>query len=102
MARSPLGFFLRQDEQGLFREVPNQGDPLDVADSVQGYLRLAAHFAHVVTDRVDFAIAALGQSRAVTLLPNRCPENRSLYDCWLEGLGCGWSDDPYRCGQTML
>jgi hypothetical protein len=88
------GLWLRQDGEGLFREVPNEGDPARVCRTPDDYLQLAARHAHVVTDRLHFAIAARLHGRRATLLPNRSIKNHSMYLTWLEALGCEWLDHP--------
>ncbi|MCZ2343215.1 MAG: polysaccharide pyruvyl transferase family protein [Bacteroidales bacterium] len=89
-----VGLWLRQDQESQFPNHSSLGDPIRVVRSTQDYLRLAARFRHVITDRLHFAIAALLCGRQATLLPNNYPKNRSVYDTWLKDLGCRWLEEP--------
>jgi hypothetical protein len=88
------GLWLRQDGEGLFRDVSCAGDPARVCRTPDDYLRLAARHEHVITDRLHFAIAALIGGRRATLLPNRSMKNHGMYHTWLEALGGQWLDHP--------
>lgn len=88
------GVWLRADAEALFPESTSRGDPARVCRTPDEYLRLAARHAHVVTDRLHFAISALLCGRKTTLLPNRYHKNRAVYECWLRDLGCGWRESP--------
>lgn len=82
-------WFLRIDGESVFSHYPPH-DPTRYARTIADYLALAARFEHVVTDRLHFAIAALMAGRRVTLLPNSYHKNRSMWETWLERLGCEW------------
>lgn len=84
------GVWLRRDTEGVFGAAPSLGDPAEHCRTPLDYLRLAARYRHVVTDRLHFAIAALHCGRKTTLLPNTYHKNRSMYDTWLRDLGCQW------------
>lgn len=88
------GLWLRQDREALFSESRSLGDPAENCLTPFQYLRLAAQYTHVITDRLHFAVAALLCGRKVTLLPNSYHKNRSMYETWLRGLGCEWRDTP--------
>lgn len=82
------GVFLRCDPEraGGFRWF--RRDPARLCRTPQEYLSLAARFEHIVTDRLHFAICGLIVGRKTTLLPNNYHKNQSMYETWLEGLGC--------------
>lgn len=88
------GLWLRQDREALFSQSKSLGDPAACCPSPFQYLRLAARYTHVITDRLHFAVAALLCGRKTTLLPNSYHKNRSMYDTWLRELGCEWRDTP--------
>ena len=86
--------WLRRDCEGLFKDRPSAGDPVACCARPLDYLQLAGRHAHVITDRLHFAIAALLCGRAATLLPNAYHKNRGMFDTWLRDLGCRWRDAP--------
>lgn len=88
------GVWLRRDAEARFRDAPGSGDPIAGCRSWQEYLGRAADYAHVVTDRLHFAVAGLIGGRQVTLVPNSYHKNRAIYETWLGGLGCRWADSP--------
>lgn len=88
------GLWLRQDSEALFSQLNSLGDPAISCRSPLHYLRLAARYTHVITDRLHFAVASLLCGRKTTLLPNSYHKNRSMYETWLRELGCGWRDAP--------
>lgn len=63
-----------------------------MAASVEAYLRLAAQYETVITNRLHFAIAGLLQSRRVILLPNAYHKNRSVWDSSLRLFGCHFAE----------
>jgi len=85
------GVYLRGDRE---RRLPQTrlsiGDPVDLCSSVAEYIALAGRHAHLVTDRLHFAIAGLMHGVKVTLLPGAYFKNRAMYETWLFDLGCGW------------
>ncbi len=89
-----FGLFLRADEERRIPPVPGASDPTCLCKTPAAYLALAARYAHIVTDRLHFAICGLIQRRRVTLLPNSYHKNRSLWETWLRDLGCEWADHP--------
>jgi len=91
-AAEDTGVWLRCDEEGLFAG-HGVGDPDLVCGTAIEYLALAARYRVIVTDRPEFAMAALAQGREATLLPGVSPVNRSLHETWLADLGCRWIDD---------
>ena len=90
-AEAGPGVWLRSDEEGLFVG-QGQGDPDLVCGTASEYLALAARHRAIVTDRPEFALAAIVQGRETTLVPAASPLNRSLYETWLADLGCRWLD----------
>lgn len=78
----------------------NQGDPAERtflgpgydAIAVERYVRLAAHYRRIWTNRLHFAIAGLLCGRQVTLLPDGSVKNQAVYQTWLRDLGCRWHD----------
>ncbi len=92
--RFALGVFLRTNQEGLFvDDARSVVDPVRCCETVDQYMGLAATCAHVITDRLHFAVAALLIGREATLLPNSYHKNRGMYESWLAELGCGWRDD---------
>lgn len=87
----PQGVWLRCDDEGLFAG-HGLGDPDLVCGTAVEYLALAARHRAILTDRPEFALAALVQGRETTLLPSASAVNRSLFDTWLADLGCRWLD----------
>lgn len=88
------GVFIRRFGHALFAGYPGSSDPVDFCHTPEEYYRCAERYAHVVTDRLHFAITALGMQRRVTLLPVGYPKNRSLWETWLRELGVEWADAP--------
>jgi glycosyltransferase involved in cell wall biosynthesis len=93
-ARPGSHFFLRDDRESLWPDRKKKNDPISKAKSLEEYLRLAASYRHIITDRLHFAIAGLVVGRRVTLLPNSYHKNRSMWETWLQDLGCEWADRP--------
>lgn len=89
-AEHSTGVFCRDDLEGLQRS-PTR-DPARECQTAAQYVALASRYRVIVTDRLHFATAALVAGRQVTLLPNRYHKNRSMYETWLQDLGCLWSD----------
>lgn len=88
-----IGVFLREDGESLVEpQAASLGDPALLCQSVLEYLALAGRFRCIYTDRLHFAIAGLHAGCEVHLLPGSYPKNRSMYDTWLESLGCRWCD----------
>lgn len=92
----PRGLFLRNDKEAMFPNHPDSiGDPPKlVKRNLDEYIRLAAAYEHILTDRLHFAIIGLMLKRKVTLLPNRYHKNRGMWETWLKDLGCAWADTP--------
>lgn len=82
------GVFLRRDSERTGRCPWFRRDPARLCATPLEYLELAARHAHVVTDRLHFAICGLLAGRTTTLLDNNYHKNRSMYETWLKGLGC--------------
>ncbi len=88
-----VGLFLRRGWEQIAETHPQDlGDPAGMAASVEAYLKLAASWDHIITNRLHFAIAGLLQRRKVTLLPNSYHKCRSIFCSSLQALGCGWAD----------
>lgn len=90
------GVFLRKDSEANWRFQSGNGDAVKIATSMEDYIRLAGEFEHIVTDRLHFAIAALGQGRRVTLLPNVYHKNRGVWQDYLQQFGCEWASQPLQ------
>lgn len=52
------------------------------------FLSVARSADHVYTDRLHIAIAAMAYGRRVTLIGNSYHKNASMFDTWLQTLGC--------------
>lgn len=95
------GLFLRRDVEARFRgHADSLPDPVATCPSPHSYIRLAARFEHVISDRLHFCIAALLAGRRATLLPNSYHKNEAMFSSWLEELGCEWSDTPPRIDEN--
>jgi exopolysaccharide biosynthesis predicted pyruvyltransferase EpsI len=89
-----LGVFLRQDHESRFGiEAADPAAGLRRKDS-SVYLRKAAEYATIITDRLHFAIAGLLCRRRVILLPNSYHKNLGVYEAWLKDLHCEWAEHP--------
>lgn len=86
------GLFLREDKEAKDKHPDNVGDPVALAESLDHYIRIAAQFKHIITNRLHFAITGLRMNREVTLLPGSWHKNRSVYEQSLSELGCNWSE----------
>jgi exopolysaccharide biosynthesis predicted pyruvyltransferase EpsI len=95
-----VGVFVRKDQERTVARPWLSRDPVRLCRTPLEYLRLAAAYRHVVTDRLHFAICGLLAGRRVTLLPNSYHKNRSMYETWLQGLGCefAWSVEESLAG----
>lgn len=89
----PVGHVFRNDLEGLARK-SNYGyrlppDPVRVSN-VSVYLKMCASYEAIYTDRLHVAITGLALGRKVTLVQNAYHKNKSMYDTWLQRLGCEW------------
>jgi len=82
------GVFLRRDGESAVRRRWWRSDPARVCRTPVEYLRLAARYRRIITDRLHFAISGLIVGREVTLLPNSYHKNRSMHETWLVRFGC--------------
>jgi len=93
-----VGLWLRRDREGLFASSAQAkdscGDPALRALDARSYINLAAKYAHVITDRLHFAIAAMLAGRRATLLPGNYHKNQAMWQTWLHDLGCEWAETP--------
>jgi exopolysaccharide biosynthesis predicted pyruvyltransferase EpsI len=85
------GLFLREDPESAVRRPREARDPALICGTPAEYLELAAQYAHIVTDRLYFAIAGMIVGREVTLLPNTYHKNQGVHEAWLADLGCHWA-----------
>jgi len=88
-----LGVFLRGDCERAMRRRWFSRDPVRLCSTPLEYLRLAARFERIVTDRLHFAISGLMLGRDTTLLPNFYPKNQGMYEAWLADLGCRFATE---------
>jgi exopolysaccharide biosynthesis predicted pyruvyltransferase EpsI len=87
-ARQCLGVFVRNDRERVVQRPWRSCDPAKICRTPEQYLELAAQYEHIVTDRLHFAISSLIVGRKTTLLPNSYHKNSSMYETWLQALGC--------------
>lgn len=81
-ATNEEGFFPRQDAEKL--EVREEyKDPTDGIHTVEEYIKLAAMYKRITTDRLHFAIAGILAGRDVTLVRNDYHKNESIYNSYL-------------------
>lgn len=99
-AEEDEGLWLRRDSVGLFAG-QGSGDPELACVDAAAYLALAARYRSVVTDRPEFAMAALIQGRQATLVASASPIGRSLFDTWLADLGCRWRDAEEQADRAV-
>lgn len=104
MART--GIFLRKDCETALSRPWLTKDPAKICRTPRQYLALAARFEQIITDRLHFAICGLIVGRDTTLLPNSYHKNRSMYETWLQALGCHFAESlaearaALRCRRT--
>jgi exopolysaccharide biosynthesis predicted pyruvyltransferase EpsI len=84
------GIFLRRDPESARPRWCRwwSRDPARLCQTPAEYFALAARYAHLITDRLHFAICGLILGRRVTLIGNSYHKNASLYETWLGDLGC--------------
>lgn len=81
------GVFLRSDTASLGVAIDgDRGDPIEIADTTEEYMRLAARYDRIVTDRLHFGIAALLADRSVDFVPMRWHKLRAMYNTWFKNL----------------
>jgi len=93
------GLFLRKDGESAAQAPRSGRDPARLAKTIDEYIRLAARYERIVTDRLHFAVAGLIAGRRVTLLPNSYHKNAAMHESWLADLGCRFAtnvDDAVR------
>ncbi|MCH5377872.1 MAG: polysaccharide pyruvyl transferase family protein, partial [Planctomycetes bacterium] len=91
--RHPRGIFLRRDGERIVRRRYLAPDPIKRCKDPRAYVEYAARYAHIVTDRLHFAICGLIAGRRTTLLPNSYHKNASMYETWLRDLGCEFAGE---------
>ena len=95
------GLCLRRDCESVVKSAASSTDPTHSCKTAIEYLELAASYRHIITDRLHFAIAGLICGRRVTFLPNSYHKNRSMYETWLQNIGCEWSwNVPNSCSRS--
>jgi exopolysaccharide biosynthesis predicted pyruvyltransferase EpsI len=88
-----LGVFLRRDPERAAGLRWFSRDPARLCATPRQYLELAARYERIVTDRLHFAICGLLAGRQTTLLPNDYHKNASMFETWLQALGCRFAGD---------
>ena len=84
-----VGWFMRADcERNQPAVARNCGDPAALAATAEDYVRLAASYRVIHTDRLHFAIAAMIARREAHLYSNSYFKNEAIYHLWLKGRGC--------------
>lgn len=83
-----LGVFLRRDVERFGPKPWRYQDPVRLCSDPIDYLRMAAKFEAIITDRLHFAICGLIAGRETVILPNSYHKNQSMFETWLEPLGC--------------
>ena len=86
--------FLRKTGETVFQYIPppERKDPAIFCHTPQQYWEYAATFKGGKTDRLHFAICALAMGAKTTLLPVYYHKNKTIFNEYLESLGCFWSD----------
>lgn len=74
------GFLCREDEEAAGKRPFNLGDPVKICRSVDEYIKLAASFEEIITDRIHFAIIAAKLGRKVHLFAGNYYKNKAIYE----------------------
>jgi exopolysaccharide biosynthesis predicted pyruvyltransferase EpsI len=85
-----VGWFMRADCERQQPIVAKNSDPAALAATAENYVRLAAAYRVIHTDRLHFAIAAMIAGREAHLYANSYFKNEAIYHLWLRGRGCRW------------
>lgn len=86
-----IGWFMRTDTERAQPLVPkDSGDPASLAATAEDYVRIAANYRVVHTDRLHFAIGAMIAGRKAVLYANSYPKNEAMFHLWLKGRCCEW------------
>ena len=86
--------FLRVTNESVFMYIPKKQrkDPASFCHTPEEYWEYASQFKHITTDRLHFAICGIAMKSNVTLLPVYYHKNRTMFDEYLEDLGCLYND----------
>ena len=86
--------FLRATNESVFIYIPRKQrkDPASFCHTPEEYWEYASQFKHITTDRLHFAICGIAMKSNVTLLPVYYHKNRTMFDEYLEDLGCLYND----------
>lgn len=87
-ASEEIGLFLRTDIEKSIDHNLSIGDPIEMCKNSEEYIKLAANYKLIITNRLHFAIAGLIARRQVILLHNSYFKNEAVWEAWLRGLGC--------------
>lgn len=87
-----LGIFLRKDQEAYEKKPWFSQDPIKLARTPDQYLRFAARFETLITNRLHLSVAGILMNRKVILLPNSYHKNSSLHETWLAALGCEFAE----------
>ncbi len=87
--------FLRRTNESVFIYIPREQrkDPASFCHTPKEYWEFAAQHRHVTTDRLHFAICSLAMGSKTTLLPVYYHKNKTMFDEYLQNLGCSWKQD---------
>jgi len=82
--------FLRRTNESVFTYIPREQrkDPASFCYTPEEYWEYAAQFKRITTDRLHFAICGIAMKADVTLLPVYYHKNKTMFDEYLETLGC--------------
>ena len=90
-ARKPLGIFIRRDLEAQEAVPWYSEDPVELALTPEQYMRLAARYKVLITNRLHFAVAGVLLDRKTIMLPNSYHKNFGMYETWLSDLGCDFA-----------
>lgn len=98
--KSDSATFLRKNGGSIHNHIKNmmKVDPAMFCYTPEDYWDLASRFEEITTDRLHFAICALGMKTKVTLLPIDYHKNSAMFEEWLAPLGCLWKNLLVRGG----
>jgi len=91
--------FLRKTGGSIHHHIKHalRVDPAVFCHTPEDYWDLASQFEEITTDRLHFAICALGMKTKATLLPINYHKNLAMFEEWLAPLGCRWKNLVMRC-----
>jgi len=87
--------FLRATNESVFIYIPrkHRKDPASFCHTPRQYWEYAAKYSAITTDRLHFAICGIAMKSRVKLLPVYYHKNKTMFNEYLEKLGCLYSEE---------